>query len=854
MTEHDDLPGPRPRRAAQASRRSASTAAALGLLGVVSGCNQGGTNVRQPVFERPGQLAFACFDAQDQRTPVPLERCSRATGDDAEGADLLHALVTQTAPGEVASVDLRTENDGEVLDLDRRVPGFTHLPVGAQPSALGVPQSAPETTIVASFGSRELLAVATQRFRPEAAAMGLPVQRVVDRLVLSSPPTDLLIDETGDEPRVLVTLPGSGSLLAIPLVEVEGGDGVVRLGFGPASQIPLATTASPPVTADPDDLPDYCVSSPMPCDELDPVPAVPAREPVSLGDEPSPRALTMDDEGRIYVADGSLPIIHVIDGGAGGADDPIPVAVPTTEVVVTPRVPPTTDDPTPTERFLYAVDATDGSVLAVDVEARALVPISDDPISARDRLDTIGAALVLEVATPSYDVDDLVFCSPQDTPDIFDELTPRRTRGVILAVGSTNGDVRFYDVFDLDAPCRGLEDDDDFVAIRRHRPRAGDFTDDPVEVTGDPRVQEEDRTTLVDDDGLPRSGDALAFVPFAEGCPEFTFQVYPDPISEDPMPPVLCARADPFVTGGESWELAWETPLPGSDGGRGLLPEMVDGDGRAVFQAPNPVPGPGGERSSELLFCGLGVLGSDDVADVPDTDPLADYPGDLLVVVGPLPARTENDPVCRERFRLPDADADFEDEIREIAFPIVEAFDDRLVIEGSTRADGAAGPFTLEDVRECFPNPVRYRVEVRGSFRVFGGRTRFRHPVVTGPDGGCEVDPTRPLDRGRAFLGDPEDGGRRFDNGQVVFQLARARTLEPDETVIVDWTIGGYAPKMRRELGRNGVPSDLRWLGEAGLFYIVDQSLEQLLEIDFADQTRQRQGGVVVVDGNRIFN
>jgi len=829
---------------------------------VLGSCAQGGTATRQPVFDRPGSVTFACFDAGDLLTPLPLGDCARSSGTDDEGNARLHALVTQTSPGQVASVDLRTGTAGRVLDLDRRIPGFTHLEVGAQPAAVIVPDAFPETTFVASFGSRELIALATRRFRPEAAAGGTAVARIVDRLPLPTPPSAIVLDPATEEtglPQLFVALPG-GSLLQVPLQEVEGGDGVTRLGFASPIEIPLPLPTGEPQVAAPEELPDYCLSLPTPCAELDPIPEVSPRPPVVLGEGPSPRALALDGEGRLYVADGNQPFLHVVDTRTATASEGIPVSVPTTDLVITPRVPAEIGDRDPTERFLYAVDATDGSVLVVDLGRERLVPISNDPIAPPDRLDTVAAARALEVVTSDYDPDEeLDFCDPGE---LESAPVPRRARGVFLAVASTEGDVRFFDVLDLDAPCRGVDPDDIFVAIRRHRPRGGELFDEPVAVLQDPLVTEETRTTRIGDDGAPRSGSAVRFEPLTEdpGCPEGTFQVFPDLDDVSGLPPVLCGRADPFVTGGESWELSWETAVPTTEGGRGILPEIPEDDpGAVVFRASNPPAEPGGETTPEVPFCSRGVLGRDDVTGLPEGDPLAGYPGDLLVLTGPLPPSRENDPVCRERFRLDDEVADFDDEIREVAFPILEAFQDRLVIATETRDDGPTVEgerfvFTLDEVRRCFPNPVRFRVEIRGAFRVFGSRTRFLHPVEPGADGRCEIDPEQPLERGRALPPADDAPARRFDNGQLVFSLGPARTLAPDETVQVAFSVGRYIPKMRYELPRGGAGSDVRWLPEAGLLYVVDQARQQLVEIDLADQPPQTaDDGVLRVVRGRVF-
>ncbi|MCA9506574.1 MAG: hypothetical protein KC616_26040, partial [Myxococcales bacterium] len=105
-------------------------------------------------------MAFFCFDSA-ARALRPLADCNgRDTGDPVG----LTGLVTQTARGEVATVDLRVN---VVLDADVRVPGYTFVRVGEVPTALVVPPDDPSVTYIADFGSRRVEWVPTDRFRPE---------------------------------------------------------------------------------------------------------------------------------------------------------------------------------------------------------------------------------------------------------------------------------------------------------------------------------------------------------------------------------------------------------------------------------------------------------------------------------------------------------------------------------------------------------------------------------------------------------------------------------------------------------------------------------------------------------------
>lgn len=834
--------------------RAVAALAVCAAGSVAAACQDGGNNVRPRVFERPGDVAFACFEPET-RLPVPLAECTSQRDLDT-ATEGVHALVTQTARGEVAPVDLRSDEDGSVIDLDRRIPGFTFLPVGAQPTAIAVSPTAPETTYVASLGSREVLAIETSRFRRDAED-GPPGNRppqVVARLPLPAGPTDMALVETGDIRALLVALPVASQVRWVVLED----DGT----FGAEGAIALATNAGPPTTADPAALVDYCRVCPLreptedePCAGLDPIPVVPARDPVSRGDTPRPVALDVDEEGTIYVADANLPLLHVVTVDGLGTppvfvDTPIPVAVPTSEVAVTPPVPARVGDTEATERYVYAVDATDGSVLVADVGLGAVLPISNAPATAPDRVPTLSAATTLEVLTPDYDPGDVQLCDLGEALAEDRVVHPRRARGVFLAVGLTTGVVRFVDVLDLDATCRGgdascagaIEDDDVFVAIRRHLPRSGEWWDDPVEVGDAPTLREDTRTTRIGEDGRPRSGRALWLDPLPEDCggsqDRIHRQVYPPAptLGEEPAPPLICTRDDPFVIGTEQWQLEWEGTLPGTLGGRGRV--VDDAADTAILDAPLP------DGAPEVRFCDRGVIGP--VAD--DGGVLAGYGGDLLSIRGPLPPASRDLPGCEDTF------LDEDGVLLRVDFPILESFQDRLVVARTSRPLGGTGPqVDLDEVRRCFPGAVRYQVRAGLSFRVFGSSTLFLHPIVAGADGRCEVDEARPLDVGRARA------GRTFDNGQIVFALTAPgdpgpRTLGPAEEVFLDFAVEDQTPKLRIVLGAQGLPTAVRWLDPAQRLFVVDQGGAALQEYRFDDQTTSFRSGELRSASGRVFN
>ncbi len=124
---------------------------------VLFACSQTPTAVPVRTFERAQKVDFVCLRLADAspaglvpRRPigVPLGECTQ-TPPDADGASFptqLFALVTQSARGEVAVVNLTS---GVIMDVNAKTPNFNFLPVGTVPTDIA---SAPDgqMTFVAS--------------------------------------------------------------------------------------------------------------------------------------------------------------------------------------------------------------------------------------------------------------------------------------------------------------------------------------------------------------------------------------------------------------------------------------------------------------------------------------------------------------------------------------------------------------------------------------------------------------------------------------------------------------------------------------------------------------------------------
>ena len=793
---------------------------------VLAACSADAVNVRSRAFRHPSAVAFVCYDLAPSGggaiAAVPLSNCADA--DDARFR--LHALVIQKSRGEVAAVDL---DDNAVLDSDLRVPGFTFVPVGEIPVDLVVPESDPSRTYVADFGSFDIRAIDTVRFHPDAAGAGtLPGIRVT----LPSAPADLVLgpDATGTpEGALYVSLPDIGSLAVVPLpIASEDGTMPVIVPLTIPDPLPAAVPATPePVR--------YCkvcsgdgVTPSEPCGDLiDPYPVVggvrqpfPPREIGMLPADTMARpvhAVLDAANGRLLVADANAPIVHVIDLAAPDlAQPPIVVGVPTEHLALTPPVPSVVGSATAAERFLYAIDATDGSVLTVRYdemtpEASAVIPTSVR--GDRDRLTLRAPARVLEVITPSYPG---ALCDAGNTEQASD-AAPLRLRGVFLAAALLDGTVEIVDIHDLDSTCRGgsgcampPSPDDDVIFIQRHRPRIGARIATEITLAAPPAIQTNGVTLAAGNDGATEgdlSPDLLAQPD--EGCPQGMTTGFP---FGDEELAFVCVLADPWAAESETWVATWEGTIPGTEGGRARL--STDGTGNPVARV-------------EIDACARGVLGEENLDTVGASAPEASQAPDLFVVTGEIPPSVSDDAPCRAPILDPDG------ELILLDFPIVRA-------ERVTRMDGEVehvltlapetrGGTRFETVRECFPELTGYAIRSQAAYTVVGGRTGYRHRVIADETTGlCVVDASLPTDRiGKAIpmtiydnsivrFGLSETPLTRADEVQLSFQIAQT----PVELVI---PIADELPTVLSDVAFNPIDGNM---------YVVDTSFAGLVQLE----------------------
>jgi hypothetical protein len=809
----------------------ASTVLVLALA-----CNDVTTPPQPAAFDRPESLVFFCwsFDADGDTPgvrggPVALSECApRALeGDEDDRAEpragfALHALVTQTSTGEVAAVRLSgQENEPGVIDSDVRVPGFTFAAVGEVPSGLAISRLDPKHLFVVSRGTSDIQVIDVADFRK---GTGVDVQRFAGLLPDGARPSDMVLSP--DEDALIVALPLTGQLARIPVL--GGGE------LGEPELVTLSDVEPDPV--DLNDVPadqrpaDYRVTCPRELDVFEP-PITAPREPVRRGDTPEPWDLLLDPEtGRLLVADRSLPLIHVVDPADLSEDEPLNVSVPTRALALTPRVPseafpPGGPLPPATERFLYAIDELERSVLVVDAAPEsptfgAVLPAS--VTAPTDRLAVPERARALAVATPDYSPDEGVTRDCTAPLDPEDEAAGTNLHGVFLTVGTTDGRIRFFDVYDLDTACRGdaaqcgavaSSPGDQFVAIGRHRPRIGASLelDETVQVTPDPSWDTigAGSVTVAGDGATTEPGLVPPLEPVPDGCEAPLDAVFP------PTGPArICAVTDPWAATPERFTVGFEGTIPFT----GTTGANFDGD--ALLLRSNP--------------CDRGVIGS---AQVPEEGYLSDYAGDAVAITADLPPsilNTDDDELlarCEELTQRTTAGETTPVRIeitRALSRP-EEPYAGRL--ELGEVLEPADGGFTLDDVRACFPELLEVEVRARDAFLVRSSRAGFSTPIVDGAGGECTVDPERVArgEIGRAFFGETYRspfvafrlGGRPDNIGRPTLEITIG-DVPPSLTIDVSSLGGADAPSLLTTLVYNEVDERL---------YAVDQAVQGLLRI-----------------------
>jgi hypothetical protein len=197
---------------------------------------------------------------------------------------------------------------------------------------------------------------------------------------------------------------------------------------------------------------------------------------------PAPSDL-VSSAGTLFVADSAAPVIHRIavnDPCAPTVLDPLlPSSTQTPSRIVTTSQLAVSPLTLGLKRYLYALDARDGSLMVFDVSDDSTIrtpltrPLDDDPFGAADRIRFQAPVRQVVIVEHQNDEADAttggtlpVLCDADpdstgpgtvyQTADGYDAgAGPQKLRGVFAFAVLTSGDVVVIDVEDYDAPCRG---------------------------------------------------------------------------------------------------------------------------------------------------------------------------------------------------------------------------------------------------------------------------------------------------------------------------------------------------------------------------------------------------------------
>lgn len=513
---------------------------AAALLGSLVGCAEEATEVPTRSLEQSGPMAFICLAEHGKAAPgLPLSTCNRAqtatpydfsvSADGTPKTPHLYALVTQTTRGEVAVVDMTSVSDS-VIDENPSVPGANFLQVGAQPvDVVATPGGTAAFVAVAEVGREGIYALPSTRLRPclvqpaegasaeEKAKCAPPVISAWPSCSLPSAPGSMVLvpdpavggairascsdaaysgapaeGKNGDiglegngRQKLVVTMPDLGGIAvfdaqAILDREPGGGDAATFEACVPEVWLPLTADVAPPVDVKPIPPGPACVVP----EKLPPV--------VSSGSTPRPAGLAYAED-RLYIADLSSPVVHVIDLPTPCAPKPLPSLFPTSledpkRVVTTTRVAVTPELTTDLRRYLYAVDAYDGATMVFDISdaGGSRFPLTKshpewNPFQPADRIrfaSPVRDLMIFQRDIPAgnpvtgtapegtrCDPDPRVTCDGtsatcdpgalyRTATDYSTGAGPTRLRGSFAVLLLTAGQIAIVDIDDLDGACR----------------------------------------------------------------------------------------------------------------------------------------------------------------------------------------------------------------------------------------------------------------------------------------------------------------------------------------------------------------------------------------------------------------
>jgi len=463
------------------------------------------------------RVSFVCHGADNSPAGHKLDECP----DYESGTRHTLALVTQTATNEVAVVDLAAQS---IVDIDQTTPGYSFLRVGAKPGAIVTTPGGAATFVgVSGLEKNGIFALPTTCVTQPVGDDAARDLTTWPACHLSSAPGDIsvVVDPVldGDAPRT--TCPGVTLQPVSPKVDDACPADLTKEG-GPAGRRKLLVALPDEhklVLLDAQHLLDqqpgkfnecepeatFALDATAPTTPLAPIlppdltptagtgtsaclsPTYPAP---SMNTPPTPGGFAALGD-RVYVADRTRPVVHVLDVSDPCAHRELPPLLPYSylapnRVVTTSRLAVSPLSPSG-RQFVYAIDQDDqptASVMAFDLtridpnDPNTRTPLVFDgaprlPNLPPDRLrfdasvrDVSFVMRDFPKPDPATGVGEFgLSCEPdpnasgpatlyQPNADYTDGARPINLRGMFGFVMLTNGQVAVIDVEDFDAPCR----------------------------------------------------------------------------------------------------------------------------------------------------------------------------------------------------------------------------------------------------------------------------------------------------------------------------------------------------------------------------------------------------------------
>jgi len=870
--------------------------------------------------------------------PVPLDKCGPVAAGTTDTSTLffhLIAVVTQTFRGELAVVDLTA---GHVVDTSRSLPGINFLPVGQNPTDVVVTPDANRVFVAAAETNKPAIyEIPSTRLLGDSEVLAEPTQAAEQTSLPSWPscglpqaPGRMVVVPTGGTPsadggttptfEIVVVMPGNGtdepalagtidvaafdsipagslspcpikSLVhldenpsALPTTWTPGPTWPVGLPYadgGLDAQVDLFTTKNPTGTVQPSTaykLPLWQCPTLAHADGADA--GAPDASPIHVEPGSQAHATGVATDGRyVWVADQTMPFIHVLDTVTkpGELVELAPLVatsmvdpkrtVTTTELAISP----TTRD---YKRYLYAIDAKQGSVMVYDVTDPAngpRLPMTRPnpelaPNQAPDRI--LFPAPVATFTFARHDfaapgatgpVQTGLLCNPNSNADgiagsgveyranapiqTSAPLGPKRLRGVFGFATLTNGQIITVDIDDWDAPCRrpftlgtnqtgslavpepnpfGATDIDPYhapvAASAAGSADAGLFTVSNESMWPIIQPNRIRSLNLVEDDTVGTNGlhdPSLVSAPqlFVNGAPVsitgrpvavLTAALPEDPVhaaspSPTSSPNVYMAHEVPDVHIDQTWNVTYEGALPGLDGvlasitspnftslvftntgaffcGHGVEDQQLglqrfsamqvdDGVLAPANSAPTLIPPRFDQRVGDYVQIADDIVGAAETLDAGTKIPQGDddvwhqnaacWAGLTDTQGHPLDAHTdgigvtpyEGTPKFRQQVCIDKFGAYAADQNTQRDFPIVQAFEDHLVLgrylylDATNRPSNGriiAPPDTQAQVdyqlaQCCFHNQAHFKVRTGSEWVALGNLTPYLHHVVADP-------------------------------------------------------------------------------------------------------------------------